>query len=156
MFKYNWEIIICLTPAGTWGARPNHVRVKTSSFCFPWDLVSFVRAEEFWPTIDIFTWHVFFQSDNVFKLTGITMQYDLTRTLTSSQIHQRCKQAYFSTLYHKRLLRKFVWCACSQWKSKLFVMNHLTTKDSKKLGKATTMGGDFVNTFFFQPATIFW
>ena len=56
------------------GARPDHVRVESSSCCFPRELVSFVRPREL---VSFDPWHVTrsppCQSENVFELGGITM-----------------------------------------------------------------------------------
>ena len=44
-------------------ARPDHVRVESSSCCFPRELVSFVRPGEL---VSFDPWHVLLQSENVF------------------------------------------------------------------------------------------
>ena len=51
-------------------ARPDHVQVESSRYCCPRALESFVGP---WATNG--TWHVLFQSESVFELGGITIDF---------------------------------------------------------------------------------
>ena len=52
------------------GARPDHVRVQSSSCCFPRESVSFVDPRR---VLTHNTSHILLQSENVFELGGIAI-----------------------------------------------------------------------------------
>lgn len=58
------------------GARPDHVRVKNPSCCFPSKLVCFGRPREL-DSLNHDTWHVLVQSKTLFGLGGITMKFQV-------------------------------------------------------------------------------
>ena len=70
------------------GARPDHVRVEISSWCFPRELVSFVHPRR---VLTRNKSHILFKSKNVFELGGIALeerQRNVPRFITHVHSHR--------------------------------------------------------------------
>ena len=70
-------------------ARPDHVRVESSCFCFPREL----------RVLTLGTWHIFLQSENVFEVAGGTTIYDVNLTSRKPYTMTYEKQTIIWTQY---------------------------------------------------------